>query len=370
MSAQIERVECYRLKIPLRRPISDAIYDRTNWCIPVVEITTADGLIGTGISGLWTGDDLVVDTIGRYFRPFLMGKNAVNIGRLWDEMYWAPIHWVGRAGVVHMAQSMIDIALWDLAAQRAGLPLWQMLGGRHSTLETYNTDGGWLNFTIDELIADITEIVGHGWKRVKVKVGGRNLQTDLERVRRVRDSLSSEILLMVDANQKWDLITARRALPRLVELSVDWLEEPLHPDDIGGHQALASIGLIPIALGENLYSAEQFATFLNAKALDIVQVDVTRVAGITEWLRVSAHAQERGRWVVPHAGDMMQVHQHLVAATSNAREPLIEYLPWGLEVFSEPAHISGGILTLPTTPGASTSVSPEAKSRFQDAPAN
>ena len=114
--------------------------------------------------------------------------------------------------------------------------------------------------------------------------------------------------------------------------------------------------LVPIALGENVYSAEAFANFLALSAVDVVQVDVTRVAGISEWLRVASAAQSAARAVIPHAGDMMQVHQHLVAATSPARVPMIEYLPWGLEVFEDPVQITRGTITLPSKPGASSSV--------------
>lgn len=364
--SRIERVETYVLRPPLRRPLSDSIYDRTHWVVPVIEITTSDGLTGTGYSGLWTGEDLLLKTVDTYLTPRLVGADASAIGAIWDDAYWSPLHWVGRAGVAQMAQSMVDIALWDLAAQRAGVPLHRMLGGRHSELDTYNTDGGWLNFTVDELLDDMLEMVDAGWTRVKMKVGGPSLTADLDRVERVRAALPSAVELMVDVNQRWDLVTARRAAPRLAELGIGWLEEPLHPDDIGGHARLAGLGHLPIALGESVYSAEAFAAFLEADAVDVVQVDVTRVAGVTEWLRVAHHAQAASRWVVPHAGDMMQVHQHLVAAIGSARTPLIEYLPWGLELFAEPVQVRGGRLTLPDTPGASTRIAADARARFGD----
>lgn len=364
--SRIERVETYVLRPPLRRPLSDSIYDRTHWVVPVVEITTADGLIGTGYSGLWTGEDLVLRAIHEYLVPRLQSADAALIGALWQDAYWSPLHWVGRAGVAHMAQSMVDIALWDLAAQRAGMPLWHLLGGRHPVLETYNTDGGWLNFTVEELIDDMQGMVEAGWSKVKMKVGGPSLRADLARVSAVREALPAHVELMVDVNQRWDRVTALRALRPLAELGIGWLEEPLHPDDVHGHARLARDGSLPIALGESVYSAESFATFLEADAVDVVQVDVTRVAGITEWLRVAHTAQEASRWVVPHAGDMMQVHQHLVAGVGSAREAMVEYLPWGLELFAEPVRVERGKLRLPSTPGASTRIHPEARERFED----
>jgi L-alanine-DL-glutamate epimerase-like enolase superfamily enzyme len=361
---QIERMDCYILRVPLRRPLSDAIYHRTHWIVPVVEVTTSDGLTGTGYSGLWAGADLLVRTIEAHIAPMLTGRDPRDIARLWDEVYWSPLHWIGRAGVVHMAYSMVDVALWDLAAQRAQVPLWRLLGGRHPRLDTYNTDGGWLNFSTGELVEDTARIVEAGWRRVKIKVGGPDPAADLARVAAVRRSLPDAVALMVDVNQRWDLATARPVLPRLAEHRVGWVEEPLHPDDVRGHAELAAARLVPVALGENLYSAEAFTSFLDAGAVDIVQVDVTRVAGVTEWLRIAHHAQERGRWVVPHAGDMMQVHQHLIAGVGDAREPMIEYLPWALEIFAEPVRVEAGGLALPETPGASTRIRPDARARL------
>jgi len=361
---KVDRVQTYILKVPLARPIADSIYYRTHWHVPVVEIFTSDGLIGTGYSGLWAGEDLLCQTIEQYIKPILLDCDPRRIHEIWSKIYWSPLHWVGRAGIAHMAQSMVDIALWDLAAQRAGLPLWRLLGGRHNRLNTYNTDGGWLNFDLDTLINDITEKVDAGWNRVKMKVGGPDNSVDIQRVQAVREAIGPDITLMVDVNQKWDLITAQRMIPHLADYDVAWVEEPLHPDDIIGHAALIRKSSIPIALGENVYNAETFAAFIAFDAVDIVQVDVTRVAGITEWLRVAQAAQQQSRWVVPHAGDMCQIHQHLVGGVGADSPVMIEYIPWALDVFEEPVVVEQGICILPETPGASTRVRAEARKLF------
>lgn len=365
---KIERVETYVLLVPLRRPISDALYDRTHWHIPVVEVSTSDGLTGTGYSGVWAGEDLLCATVDRYLTPMLVGQDATAIGELWERMYWSPLHWVGRAGVAHMALGMVDTALWDLAAQRAELPLWRLLGGTHRTLETYNTDGGWLNFPLDDLITDTCAMAEAGWKRVKLKVGSANLHSDLHRVERVLEALPDGVRVMVDANQAWDRVTARTAALALADLGVGWLEEPLHPDDVAGHAELRQASPLPVALGENVYSVEAFAGFIRAGAVDVVQADVTRVAGVTEWLRIAHLAQGNGLWVVPHAGDMMQVHQHLVAGIGAPDPAMIEYLPWGLEAFENPVQVADGTLTLPEAPGASSAISPEARRRWEARP--
>lgn len=362
--SKIESIETFVLRVPLAKPVADSIYYRKSWHIPVVEIRTEDGLIGTGYSGVWTGEDLLLQAIDGHLGPQVMGKSAELIGEIWRTLYWSPAHWVGRAGVVHMALGMMDIALWDLAAQRAGLPLWQFLGGSHSSLETYNTNGGWLNFDTDELLGDITAMTDSGWTKVKMKVGGPDPRVDLHRIERVRAAIGPDVTLMVDVNQRWDLIRAREMSRRLVDLGVAWIEEPLRPDDIAGHASLVAESAVPIALGENLYNLEAFAGFLEADAVDIVQVDVTRVAGITEWLRIAHLAAGLGRWVVPHAGDMMQLHQHLVAGIGADTPAMIEYLPWGLEAFREPVRLEGSRIMLPEMPGASSAIAPDARRRW------
>lgn len=365
LGSRIESVECLVLRVPLAEPLADSIYQRTHWHVPVVEVRTEDGLVGTGYSGVWTGDQEIVATIEAHVIPVVLGRDARDIARLWADVYWSALHWVGRAGIAHMAQSMVDVALWDLAAKRAGLPLWRLLGGRHERLETYNTDGGWLNFDDDKLLESLQGLVDAGWSKVKMKVGGPDLDVDIARVEKARSALDPRVTLMVDVNQRWDLVTAKRALEPLAELGMAWIEEPLHPDDVAGHAELARRSRVPIALGENVYNVHGFAGFLRADAVDVVQVDVTRVGGVSEWLRIAHLAQELSRWVVPHAGDMGQIHQHLVAGIGADRPAMIEYLPWGREIFAEPIRVVDGVCDLPREmPGASSTVTEEAKARY------
>jgi L-alanine-DL-glutamate epimerase-like enolase superfamily enzyme len=364
-STLIESVETYALRVPLPKAMADATWTRPTWTVPVVEIQTDDGLVGTGCSGVHAGEDLLCLTVQNYFGPMLLGRDAGDIKALWDELYWSDIHWVGRGGVVHMAQAMVDTALWDLAAQHAGLPLWRLLGAHHHSLRSYNTDGGWLNRSVDELVEEMNELVEQGWDRVKMKVGKPDWREDVARVRAVREALPAHVTLMCDVNQGWDLKTALRVLPYLEEADVDWLEEPFHPDDVESHARLAAATRIPIAVGESIYSREAFSQFIRARAVGVVQVDVTRVAGITEWAEVAAEASAHGLWVVPHAGDMMQVHQHLVAGTFSRRPAMIEYIPWTLDVYEQPCRVERGVVQLPETPGASTRVRADARAKWQ-----
>jgi L-alanine-DL-glutamate epimerase-like enolase superfamily enzyme len=363
--AVITSVETYALAVPLSKAIADSTVSLRSWIVPVVEIRTADGRVGTGISGVHCAPELLCDVVSGYYADVLLGAASDDILGTWKRLYWLPTHWIGRAGVVHMALSMVDIALWDLAAQRAGVPLWKMLGGTADAIETYNTDGGWLNLPVDGVIRDLVSLIDSGWRRVKIKVGKPDWREDADRVRAVRRAIGGEVSLMCDANQRWDFGTANRLLPILEEVGMDWIEEPLHADDLEGHARLQKASTREIAAGESLYSYHSFASFIAADAIRIVQVDVTRVAGVTEWLQVAHHAAGRGLRVVPHAGDMMQVHQHLAGTVLTETAHLVEFIPWTQDAFEHRSVVQEGFLERSHDPGASTAIRAEARQTWQ-----
>src|SRR6266568_3677713 len=363
--AAILSIETYALAVPLARPIADSTAAMTHWTVPVVEIRTADGRVGTGISGVHCGPELLTDVISGYYADALLGTASDDLLGIWKRLYWLPTHWIGRAGVVHMALAMVDIALWDLAAQRAEVPLWRMLGGTSDAIEAYNTDGGWLNLSERDLVRDLQSLVDQGWRRVKIKVGKSDWREDAGRVRAVRRAIGDDVTLMCDANQRWDLATASRMLPVLEEVRMDWVEEPLHADDLDGHARLQRATSLDIAAGESIYSYQQFTGFIAADAFRVVQVDATRVGGVTEWLQVASHAAARGLRMAPHAGDMMQLHQHLVGTVVSEVPPLIEFIPWTRDAFVERSVVREGYLERPQAPGASTAIDPAARARWQ-----
>lgn len=353
---QIVRVEPFVLKVPLKRPIGDGtplspIWNY--WGVPGCFIETNEGITGTGYTSGLGGEGLIATVIRDHYAPMLEGKDPLNIKLLWEQLHWSSLNWTGRAGIVSMAHAAVDIALWDIAAQNAGLPLCKLLGvHKPDGVPLYNTNAGWLNWTTDELLHDMGALLEEGWTMLKMKVGNEDPRVDVARVRRVREELGSAFRLMVDANQAWDLAQATTFARAVEELDITWFEEPCHPDDVRAHHLLAQKTSIPIALGEVLYSKYAFRDFIVEDAVHYVQVDVTRVSGVTEWLEVAGLAAAFNRPVVPHHGDFAQVQQHLVAATPNA--PMMEYIPWLLDVFEEPAVSRNGRLIVPTTPGAST----------------
>jgi L-alanine-DL-glutamate epimerase-like enolase superfamily enzyme len=348
--------------------IADATYSVTHWGAPGAIIETDAGITGygyTGTHGHLATDRLIASTIDEVFAPVLVGEDPTDGRRLWNKMFLDPSSlWVGRAGIITLAIAALDVALWDLRSKHAEMPLWKFLGGATSDpLEAYNTDGGWLNFTQQQLVDDTKRFVEElGFKGVKIKVGKDDPSEDLRRIEAVRKAIGDGIRFMVDANGKLDLPRAIALGSRLKDYNIGWFEEPMWFDDLYGHVRLAETIETPIALGEQLYRLEHFRDFISAGAVTVVQPDALRLAGITEWLQVADLAAAHRLPVVAHVGDMAQIHQHV--AISHPSTNLLEYIPWLREAMEYPVTVKDGYFVTPKAPGASTTLRKDALERF------
>jgi len=348
--------------------IADATYSVTHWGAPGAIIETDAGITGygyTGTHGHLSTDRLIAATIDEVFAPVLVGEDPTDGRRLWNKMFFDPSSlWVGRAGIITLAISALDVALWDLRSKAAGVPLWKFLGGATTDpLEAYNTDGGWLNFSETQLVDDTKRFVEEeGFKGVKIKVGKDNPSEDIRRIEAVRKAIGDGVRFMVDANGKLDLPRATALGSRLKDYNIGWFEEPMWFDDLYGHTRLAELIETPIALGEQLYRLEHFRDFIAAGAVAVVQPDALRLAGITEWLQVAELAQAHRLPVVAHVGDMAQIHQHLAIAHPSTN--LLEYIPWLREAMEYPVTVKDGYFVTPDAPGASTTLRADALERF------
>lgn len=354
---KITKFEPIILHAPVTRGgIADSTHTLSHWGAPGVAIHTDTGLVGYGFSGTHAHlatDRLIVDCILTSYAPLLIGEDPREALALWEKLHKkAEIYWVGRMGITHLALGAVDIALWDLKAKDAGLPLWKLLGGSAKRkVEAYNTDGGWLNWPIETVVSDCKRLVEEeGYRAVKLKVGGPDPREDLLRVEAVRKALGPEIRIMTDANGRWNLPQAIQTAGRFVDFDITWIEEPIFFDDVEGHRRLAETIQTPIALGEQLYTASQFRDFIHAGAVHYVQPDVVRLAGVTEFWQVADMARCYSLPVVPHVGDMCQVHQHLCFA--HAACSLLEYIPWLKDWMESPAKVQDGFYVAPEAPGA------------------
>lgn len=362
---RIVAVEPFIAHCPIAQgAIRDSTHGISHWGVVGCVLRTEDGLEGWGFTGTHAhlaSDRLVTACIRDCYAELLIGADANDVETLWRKVArHPPLQWVGRAGITQLALAAVDIALWDLRAKKADVPLWKLLGGAtKDRLEAYNTDIGWLSIptaTMVDLCKRAVEI--DGFKRIKLKVGHDDPYVDLGRLEAVRKAIGPSVTMAIDGNGKWDLPTCVRFCARAEALDVFWFEEPLWYDDVAGHAALARATSIPVALGEQLYTAEAFEGFMAAGAVHYVQPDVTRLGGITEFIRVAHAAHARRLAVCAHAGDMSQVHVHL--AYWHPASTMLEYIPWIRDWFVEPIAVTGGHFARPQMPGAGTTMRADA----------
>jgi L-alanine-DL-glutamate epimerase-like enolase superfamily enzyme len=263
---------------------------------------------------------------------------------------------MGRSGMTTQAIAPFDIALWDLKARRAGLPLAKLLGAHRDSVQCYNTSGGYLSTPIEQVLKNVEVSRDNGIGGIKIKVGQPNVAADLARVKAVRGVLGDQFPFMVDANQQWDRTTAQRVGRRLEEHDLVWIEEPLDAYDFEGHAALAASLDTPIATGEMLTSFGEHAQLINA-GTDFVQPDAPRVGGITPFLQIMAMADLKGCRLAPHFA--MEIHLHLAAAYP--REPWLEHFEWLEPMFNERLLLKDGRMWVPDRPGLGFSLSEQAR---------
>ena len=358
----IRHVKLSTARLPLAVPISDAkvFTGRQKPMTEVVflfaEITTEQGHSGIGFSYSKRAGGPAQYAHAKEVAEGIIGEDPNDIGKIYTKLLWAGAS-VGRSGVATQALAAIDIALYDLKAKRAGLPLAKLLGSYRDSVQTYNTSGGFLNASLEEVKARATQSLDEGIGGIKIKVGLPDSKEDLRRVAGIREHIGWDVPLMVDANQQWDRATALRLGRQLEEFNLVWIEEPLDAYDFEGHAHLASILDTPIATGEMLASVAEHKGLISANGCDIIQPDAPRVGGITQFLRLAALADERGLGLAPHFA--MEIHLHLAAAYP--REPWVEHFDWLDPLFNERLETKNGRMIVPDRPGLGVTLSDQAR---------
>jgi L-alanine-DL-glutamate epimerase-like enolase superfamily enzyme len=253
----------------------------------------------------------------------VIGQDAMDVPRCWSAMVRS-IRNIGRPGVASMAIAAIDIALWDLKARLLDLPLVKLLGQVHDKVPIYGS-GGFTSFTDTELTNQLDGWVhGQGIPRVKMKVGqawGSRPDRDLQRAALARKSIGDNVELFVDANGGYSTKQAIRMAAAYAELGVTWFEEPVSSDHLDALHEIRGQSAIDVTAGEYGYDLFYFEAMCRAKAIDCLQADVTRCAGITEWLRVAALAEAHGLEISGHCAPSL--HLSPACAVANIRH--LEY---------------------------------------------
>jgi L-alanine-DL-glutamate epimerase-like enolase superfamily enzyme len=355
---RIARVRLSSVLLPLNTPISDAKVltgrqkPMTEVALLFAEIATEGGHDGIGFAYAKRAGGRGQYAHAKEIAAELPGEDPSDIARIWDKLVWAGAS-VGRSGLAVQAIAAIDVALWDLKAKRAGLPLAKLIGSHRDSVRCYNTSGGFLHIPADQVIDNATASLERGIGGIKVKVGHPDSQVDLSRVKAVREKLGEHVPLMVDANQQWDRPTAQRLGRVLEQFGLVWIEEPLDAYDHAGHASLAASLDTPIATGEMLTSVAEHAELIRAGAADILQPDAPRIGGITPFLKLAMLADHEHLQLAPHYA--MEIHLHLAACYP--REPWVEHFEWLEPLFNERLEIRDGRMVVPDRPGLGITLS-------------
>nr|WP_246429073.1 enolase C-terminal domain-like protein [Pseudoxanthomonas broegbernensis] len=388
---------------------SDAMNPDPDYSAAYVVLRTDDpGLSGHGlVFTIGRGNDVQAAALAA-LAPHVVGRRvdalAADLGgfarALTDD---SQLRWLGpEKGVMHMAIGAVVNAAWDLAARRAGKPVWRLIAEmaperiadlvdyrylgdaltRQEALDilrraepgraartaqlleegypAYTTSPGWLGYPDEKLARLAREAVDAGFRTIKIKVGA-SLDDDVRRCRIARQAIGPDVALAVDANQRWDVGPAIEWMRALAPFGIAWIEEPTSPDDILGHAAIRrGIAPVPVSTGEHAHNRVMFKQLFQAGAVDLVQIDAARVGGVNENLAILLLAAKFGVRVFPHAGGvgLCELVQHLamadfVAISAAKEDRAIEFVDHLHQHFDDPVRIERGRYRAPTAPGFS-----------------
>lgn len=345
---RIAAIEPGSYRIPLPVVLTDSTHGAMHaFELNTVRVRDAEGAEGVGYTFTVGRNGAAVDaTLAREFSDIMAGEEADDIERLWHKAWWA-LHYGGRGGPTVLALSAFDMALWDLKARRAGLPLWNLLGGYDPRVPAY-AGGIDLDLPLDALLRQTDDNLAKGFRAIKMKVGRPHLHEDVERVAAMREHLGAGFPLIVDANMKWSVDGAIRAARALAPFDLTWLEEPTIPDDPAGHARIVRDGGLPIAAGENLRSLWEFKAYIEAQAVTYPEPDVTNCGGVTAFMKIARLAEAFNLPVTSHGAHDVTVH--LLAACPN--RSYLEAHGFGLDRYVEqPLRIEDGVAVAPNRPG-------------------
>ena len=347
---QIDRVRAHIVELPADEPLADGKVVRgATRQLVTVKIRSKDGLDGIGVTffgGAMTNAlARAVEDLG----ALVVGEDPHSVERIVEKLRLAAGS-SGPGGIFTLALSAIDTALWDIRGKALGMPLAKLLGGFRDRVPAYASGALMRTLSLEEVTTAARRLLERGWNAMKTQLalpGPTSPDIEVERIRLIREIVGGSTQLMCDINQRWQVHEAISIGKRLEPYRLHWLEDVTTCDDYAGLARVTQELATPIAGGEYVYGISPFRHMLEVRSVDIVMIDLVRVGGITQWMKVAGMAEAFNLPVVSHL--IPEVHLHLIAAVRNGE--IVEYMPWTRPLFDDAPLPEKGVLTVPAAPG-------------------
>jgi L-talarate/galactarate dehydratase len=316
-----------------------------------LQVETDEGAVGVGVTyfgGALTGTlRSAVDELG----ALMVGEDPLRVEAIATKLR-AAAGSAGPGGIFNLAWSALDMALWDIRGKALNQPLWKLLGGARERVPTYASGALMRGLSLDRVVAAAARLKERGFREMKTQLalpGDTSPAEEVERMRRVREAIGPDIKLMCDINQRWRVEQAIDIGKRVEDAGVGlfWLEDVTTADDFAGLARVTAALSTPVAGGEYVWGIVPFRHMVEARSVDIVMIDLVRVGGITQWIKVAGMAEAFNLPVVSHL--IPEVHVHLIGAVPNGLT--VEYMPWLTRLFEEVPRPQNGELAMPTASG-------------------
>jgi L-alanine-DL-glutamate epimerase-like enolase superfamily enzyme len=356
---KITAIDACVLTVPTPHPMATEFPHHK---LVVAEIATDEGLQGLGYSLVFGGGgaESVLTYLETRLKPLLLGEDPLAVERLWEKMYRGD-RGVRRVGIAGMALSALDIGLWDIAGKAADLPLFRLWGAYTDRIACYGS-GGWSKYTEKDLLGEAERYAGMGCRYYKMKIHDPDPLANRKRVEMVKKALGPGVRMMVDVNQKLDVIGNLRQAAALEDLDLVWYEEPVSSDDNYSCSQVASQIKIPVATGENHYNRYEFRDLLDKKAAAFLMPDVCRANGYSETLKIAHLAAAHGVRVSPHV--VYELSIQVCGTIANGF--LVELMDWmPPELFVELPVCKAGEIRIPETPGHGLTLAKGAVAKYR-----
>ena len=362
---KIASYEATTLNVPEEDPLANSVEEegRTRPVV-ILRLRTDNGIEGIGVTfygGKMTGSlRVAVEELA----ALTVGEDPLRIENIIAKLRGAAGDSCGPGGIFMLALSAIDVALWDIKGKALEQPLWKLLGGHRDRVPTYASGSLRRGLSDDQAQRAAQTLVQKGFREMKTQMalpGNPAPADEMRRVRVVREAIGPDIKLMCDINQRWRPEQAIDIGSRVEDVGLFWLEDVTTADDYQGLARVTAALNTPIAGGEYLYGIAPFRQMIEARSVDIVMIDIARVGGVTQWMKVAGMAEAFNLPVVSHV--MPEILVHVVAACPNGLT--VEYMPWMLALYEETPEIENGELILPDKPGLGLKFDEKAVAAFK-----